>query len=120
MAWSLKFKQPLDTGNHRVIDLQAVPAPCVRTVRARARRAALAQRLDVAFSYMRILSGNHGGNHVVAGRCSNQWHYDCFVAMRAIREGSLVEFSPDEVERHLQRAVEELRIMRSRRNIYFK
>ena len=41
------------------------------------------------------------------------------VAMRAIREGSLVEFSPDEVERHLQRAVEELRIMRSRGNIYF-
>ena len=33
--------------------------------------------------------------------------------------GSLVEFSPDEVERHLQRAVEELRIMRSRGNVYF-
>ena len=41
------------------------------------------------------------------------------VAVRAIRAGSLVEFSPDEVERHLQRAVEELRIMRSRGNVYF-
>ena len=41
------------------------------------------------------------------------------VAVRAIRAGSSVEFSPNEVERHLQRAVEELRIMRSRRNIYF-
>ena len=41
------------------------------------------------------------------------------VAVRAIHAGSLVEFSPNEVERHLQRAVEELRIMRSRRNIYF-
>lgn len=41
------------------------------------------------------------------------------VAMRAIRTGSLVEFSTNEVERHLQRAVDELRIMRSRGNIYF-
>ena len=41
------------------------------------------------------------------------------VAVRAIRAGSSVEFSPDEVERHLQRAVEELRIMRSRGNVYF-
>ena len=41
------------------------------------------------------------------------------VAMRAIRTGSLVEFSTNEVERHLQRAEDELRIMRSRGNIYF-
>jgi hypothetical protein len=41
------------------------------------------------------------------------------VAMRAIETGSLVEFSTNEVERHLQRAVDELRIMRSRGNIYF-
>ena len=41
------------------------------------------------------------------------------LAARAVRAGSLVEFSPDEVERHLQRAEEELRIMRSRGNVYF-
>ena len=41
------------------------------------------------------------------------------VAIRSIRTGSLVKFSTNEVERHLQRVVEECRIMRSRGNIYF-
>ena len=41
------------------------------------------------------------------------------IAMQALRAGSALTFSPREVERHLQRAVEECSIMRSRGNIYF-
>ena len=41
------------------------------------------------------------------------------IAMQAIHAGSALTFSPREVERHLQRAVEECSIMRSRGNIYF-
>ena len=41
------------------------------------------------------------------------------VALRAVISGSAVEFSPEEMEQHLQRCVEELRIMRSRGNVYF-
>ena len=39
--------------------------------------------------------------------------------MQAIHAGSALTFSPREVERHLQHAEEECRIMRSRGNIYF-
>ena len=41
------------------------------------------------------------------------------IAIRAVHAGSVLTFSPWEVERHLQHAVEECRIMRSRGNIYF-
>ena len=41
------------------------------------------------------------------------------MALRAVISGSAVEFSPEEMEQHLQRCVEELRIMRSRGNVYF-
>ena len=41
------------------------------------------------------------------------------VALRAVISGSAVEFSPEEMEQHLQRCEEELRIMRSRGNVYF-
>ena len=41
------------------------------------------------------------------------------VALRAVNAGSAVEFSPEEMEQHLQRCVKELRIMRSRGNVYF-
>ncbi len=41
------------------------------------------------------------------------------VALRAVTAGSAVEFSPEEMEQHLQRCVDELRIMRSRGNVYF-
>ena len=41
------------------------------------------------------------------------------MALAAIRAGSAVEFSPEEMEQHLQRCVDELRIMRSRGNVYF-
>ena len=41
------------------------------------------------------------------------------IAIRALHAGSVLTFSPQEVERHLQHAVEECKIMRSRGNIYF-
>ena len=41
------------------------------------------------------------------------------VALRAVNAGSAVEFSPDEMEQLLQRCVADLRIMRSRGNVYF-
>ena len=41
------------------------------------------------------------------------------VAMQAVIAGSSVEFSPDEMEQLLQRCVADLRIMRSRGNVYF-
>ena len=41
------------------------------------------------------------------------------VALRAVTAGSAVEFSPEEMEQHLQRCVDELRIQRSRGNVYF-
>ena len=65
-------------------------------------------------------------------RCTGRYFFDLLrgaalsepmiredVALRAVNAGSAVEFSPDEMEQLLQRCVADLRIMRSRGNVYF-
>ena len=72
----------------------------------------------------RCLHSNHGDRYIylfdlLRGAALSEPMIREDVALRAVNAGSAMEFSPDEMEQLLQRCVADLRIMRSRGNVYF-
>ena len=65
--------------------------------------------IDMIIIFYNLLRGVAGGELVIRED----------MALASISAGSVVEFSPDEMQQLLRRCVEEGEIMRSRGNIYF-